>query len=150
MSRSLKKGPFTDDHLIKKVEALNTKNQKTVVKTWSRRSTIVPDFIGIRSPCITARSSFRCTSPKTWSATSWANSHPPAPSKVTRLNRTKRRRSKQPWRRSNSKFWRKREARYVRVSPQKARLVVDMIRGRQAGDAINILSARQQAHCAGG
>jgi small subunit ribosomal protein S19 len=46
MSRSLKKGPFTDNHLIKKVEALNVKSQKTVVKTWSRRSTIVPDFIG--------------------------------------------------------------------------------------------------------
>lgn len=46
MSRSAKKGPFTDDYLIKKVETLNTNNQKTVVKTWSRRSTIVPDFIG--------------------------------------------------------------------------------------------------------
>jgi len=46
MSRSLKKGPFTDDHLIKKVDTLNTNNQKSVVRTWSRRSTIVPDFIG--------------------------------------------------------------------------------------------------------
>ena len=46
MSRSLKKGPFVDDHLAKKVEALNDKNQKTVVKTWSRRSTILPEFIG--------------------------------------------------------------------------------------------------------
>jgi small subunit ribosomal protein S19 len=46
MSRSLKKGPFTDDHLIKKVETLNTNNQKQVVRTWSRRSTIVPEFIG--------------------------------------------------------------------------------------------------------
>jgi small subunit ribosomal protein S19 len=46
MGRSLKKGPFTDDHLAKKVGDLNEKNQKTVVKTWSRRSTIVPDFIG--------------------------------------------------------------------------------------------------------
>ncbi len=46
MGRSLKKGPFTDNHLIKKVEVLNAKSQKTVVKTWSRRSTIVPDFIG--------------------------------------------------------------------------------------------------------
>jgi small subunit ribosomal protein S19 len=46
MSRSLKKGPFTDDHLAKKVGVLNTNNQKTVVKTWSRRSTIIPDFIG--------------------------------------------------------------------------------------------------------
>jgi small subunit ribosomal protein S19 len=46
MGRSLKKGPFTDTHLSKKVEVLNGKSQKTVVKTWSRRSTIVPDFIG--------------------------------------------------------------------------------------------------------
>jgi small subunit ribosomal protein S19 len=46
MSRSLKKGPFTDNHLTLKVAAVNTKTQKTVIKTWSRRSTIVPDFIG--------------------------------------------------------------------------------------------------------
>jgi small subunit ribosomal protein S19 len=46
MSRSLKKGPFTDTHLILKVEVLNARNQKTVIRTWSRRSTIVPDFIG--------------------------------------------------------------------------------------------------------
>jgi small subunit ribosomal protein S19 len=46
MGRSLKKGPFTDDHLLKKVEVLVAKNQKSVIKTWSRRSTIVPDFIG--------------------------------------------------------------------------------------------------------
>ncbi len=46
MGRSLKKGPFIDNYLIKKVEDLNSKNQKNVVKTWSRRSTIAPDFIG--------------------------------------------------------------------------------------------------------
>ena len=46
MSRSLKKGPFTDDHLAKKVADMNAKNEKKVVRTWSRRSTIIPDFIG--------------------------------------------------------------------------------------------------------
>jgi len=46
MGRSLKKGPFTDDHLYKKVAAMNEKNEKKVVKTWSRRSTISPEFIG--------------------------------------------------------------------------------------------------------
>jgi small subunit ribosomal protein S19 len=46
MSRSLKKGPFTDDHLMIKVAALNEKNEKKVIKTWSRRSTIRPEFIG--------------------------------------------------------------------------------------------------------
>jgi small subunit ribosomal protein S19 len=46
MSRSLKKGPFTDSHLAVKIAKLNDKSQKTVVKTWSRRSTIVPEFVG--------------------------------------------------------------------------------------------------------
>jgi len=46
MGRSLKKGPFADDHLMKKVVELNDKNEKKVIKTWSRRSTIFPDFIG--------------------------------------------------------------------------------------------------------
>jgi small subunit ribosomal protein S19 len=46
MPRSLKKGPFIDAHLKLKVEALNTRNEKKVVKTWSRRSTILPEMIG--------------------------------------------------------------------------------------------------------
>ena len=46
MSRSLKKGPFIDDHLLKKVEELNEKNEKKVLKTWSRRSTIFPELVG--------------------------------------------------------------------------------------------------------
>ncbi|ASS68210.1 MULTISPECIES: 30S ribosomal protein S19 [Paenibacillus] len=46
MGRSLKKGPFIDGYLLKKVEELNAANKKTVIKTWSRRSTIFPQFIG--------------------------------------------------------------------------------------------------------
>jgi small subunit ribosomal protein S19 len=46
MGRSLKKGPFVDDHLMKKVEALNAAGDKKVIKTWSRRSTIFPEFVG--------------------------------------------------------------------------------------------------------
>ena len=46
MARSLKKGPFVDAHLMKKVEALNESGKREVIKTWSRRSTIYPDFIG--------------------------------------------------------------------------------------------------------
>ncbi len=45
-SRSIKKGPFTDEHLMKKVEALNAAGEKKVVKTWSRRSMIQPEFVG--------------------------------------------------------------------------------------------------------
>ena len=46
MPRSLKKGQFVDDHLLKKVDALNEANKKTVIKTWSRRSMIIPSMIG--------------------------------------------------------------------------------------------------------
>ena len=46
MSRSLKKGPFVADHLMRKVEALNAKGEKQVIKTWSRASTILPEMIG--------------------------------------------------------------------------------------------------------
>ncbi|XJS10278.1 30S ribosomal protein S19 [Aerococcaceae bacterium WGS1372] len=47
MSRSLKKGPFVDAHLMKKVEAQEEAQKKQVIKTWSRRSTIFPNFIGL-------------------------------------------------------------------------------------------------------
>lgn len=47
MPRSLKKGPFIDHHLMKKVEAALEKNDKRPIKTWSRRSTIFPDFVGL-------------------------------------------------------------------------------------------------------
>ena len=46
MPRSLKKGPFVDEHLLNKVDAQNEAGTKQVIKTWSRRSTILPDFIG--------------------------------------------------------------------------------------------------------
>ena len=46
MPRSLKKGPFVDDHLIKKVDAQNDRGTKNVIKTWSRRLTVTPEMIG--------------------------------------------------------------------------------------------------------
>jgi len=46
MGRSLKKGPFVDDYLLKKVEAQSGSTKKIVIKTWSRRSTIFPQFVG--------------------------------------------------------------------------------------------------------
>ena len=46
MSRSIKKGPFVDAKLLKSVEALNDANEKKVIKTWSRSSTIFPQFVG--------------------------------------------------------------------------------------------------------
>ena len=47
MARSLKKGPFADASLLKKVDAMNASGDKSVIKTWSRRSTILPQFVGL-------------------------------------------------------------------------------------------------------
>ncbi len=46
MARSLKKGPFVDTHLQKKVDEMNRQNDRKIIKTWSRRSTVTPDFVG--------------------------------------------------------------------------------------------------------
>ena len=46
MARSVKKGPFVDDHLMKKVEEMNRQRDKKVIKSWSRRSTVIPDMVG--------------------------------------------------------------------------------------------------------
>ncbi|HEY1204050.1 MAG: 30S ribosomal protein S19 [Bryobacteraceae bacterium] len=46
MGRSVHKGPFTDGHLVVKVQAMNARNEKRVIRTWSRRSTVLPEFVG--------------------------------------------------------------------------------------------------------
>ncbi len=46
MARSLKKGPYLDQRLLKRIQDLNTSGERTVIKTWSRRTTISPDFVG--------------------------------------------------------------------------------------------------------
>lgn len=47
MARSIKKGPFCDDHLVKKVQTARQTQDRKVIKTWSRRSTVLPDFVGL-------------------------------------------------------------------------------------------------------
>ena len=47
MARSVKKGPFVDQHLLKKIDTAKSANDKRPIKTWSRRSTILPDFVGL-------------------------------------------------------------------------------------------------------
>ncbi|MBV1774865.1 30S ribosomal protein S19 [Burkholderiaceae bacterium DAT-1] len=47
MARSIKKGPFVDAHLLKKIETVRATNDKRPIKTWSRRSTVLPDFVGL-------------------------------------------------------------------------------------------------------
>ena len=70
MSRSLKKGPYVEERLLKRIQELNAQGQKRVLKTWSRSSTIFPrwwDIIAVQ----TDASMCPYISPKTWSVTSW-------------------------------------------------------------------------------
>ena len=66
MGRSLKKGPFVDEHLMKKVEAQANDEKKKVIKTWSRRSTIFPSFIGYTIAVMMDVNTYLFTSKKTW------------------------------------------------------------------------------------
>src|ERR1700721_2858973 len=118
MGRSLHKGPFVDDHLMKKVETMNTANEKKVVKTWSRRSTIVPEVIG-HTLAVHNGNKFIPVY-----ITENMVGHKLGEFSPTRLFKAHEAKA---------------EARYIRTSPQKGRLVIDLIRGQRAGDAINIL-----------
>ena len=73
MSRSTKKGPYVLPSLYKKVEAMNEAGKKSVVKTWSRSSTIFPEFVGHTFAVHDGRKHVPCTSPRTWLATSSAS-----------------------------------------------------------------------------
>ena len=89
MARSLKKGPFIDASLLKKVDAVVKNGDKTVIKTWSRRSTIFPRWLVLQSLFMTEEDMFRYMLPRIWLDTSLANSLLPEPTEVT--VRTKRR-----------------------------------------------------------
>ena len=81
MSRSVKKGPYVAPELLKRVEEMNKKGEKNVLKTWSRSSTIFPAFVGhtITMAAVMCPSMSR----RTWWVTSWVSSLPPGPSVVT-------------------------------------------------------------------
>ena len=66
MARSLKKGPFADESLLKKVDAMNASGDKSVIKTWSRRSTIFPSFVGHTIAVHEEESMFRYMLQRTW------------------------------------------------------------------------------------
>lgn len=83
MPRSLKKGPFVDDHLLKKVDVQNEKNTKQVIKTWSRRSTIIPDFIGHTFAVHDGRKHVPVFVTESMVGHKLGSSRPPAPSRDT-------------------------------------------------------------------
>ena len=88
MGRSIKKGPYVDSNLEEKILAINEGTaKKGVIKTWSRRSTITPDFVGHTLAVHNGNKFIPVYVRSSWSATSWVNSRPPGTSKDIRARR---------------------------------------------------------------
>lgn len=73
MARSVWKGPFVDSYLLKKAEVAQASGRNDVIKIWSRRSTILPQFVGLTLGSITARNIFRLLYQKIWLAINLVN-----------------------------------------------------------------------------
>ena len=156
MPRSLKKGPFVDDHLMKKVDAENDKGTHNVIKTWSRRSMIVPAMIGHTIAVHDGRKHVPVFVTDSMVGHKLGSSPRPAPTAgtsrttgrdavadvpTTERRRTSARRESllgdQPGAFAS--------ARFVRITPMKARRVVDMVRGLPVDDALALLQFAPQA-----
>ena len=83
MGRSIKKGPFVQAALLKHVEAMNASGKKQVIKTWSRASTIFPEFVGHTFAVHDGRKHVPVYVTEDMVGTSWVSSFPPVPSRAT-------------------------------------------------------------------
>ena len=140
MPRSLKKGPFVDDHLLVKVVEMNKRNEKRVIKTWSRRSTIIPEMVGHTIAVHDGRKHVPVY------VTESMVGHKLGEFAPTRAFRThggsaERRRRLGRWLRKIAPDAQEAiaTAKFIRMSPTKARQVVDLIRGRHVDDARRVL-----------
>ena len=163
MARSIKKGPFVDHHLVKKVETAQKTNDKRPIKTWSRRSTILPDFVGLTiavhngkqhvpvyvtenmvghklgefSHTRIFKGHSKAGSAQAAAAAAAAaadrKSTPTPGAPAAAGPRQRRRRREGDGMNTTAKL------RGVRLSAQKGRLVADLIRGKQVEQALNIL-----------
>ncbi|OWK24057.1 hypothetical protein AJ87_27575 [Rhizobium yanglingense] len=138
MARSVWKGPFVDGYLLKKAEKVREGGRAEVIKIWSRRSTILPQFVGLTFGSTTAASMFRSASMKTWSVTNSVNSLRPGPITVTvRTRRQRGSNNGQGKSRTPAEGQRGASSRpTLRVSPQKLNLVAAAIRGKKVDRAL--------------
>ena len=135
MTRSVWKGPFVDGYLLKKAEAARGSGRNDVIKTWSRRSTIMPQFVGLTFGVHNGQKHVPVLCPRTWSATSSASSRRPAISPATPPTRRRRGSSmgkdKEPPRASPTT--RPRRGPHAARRARKLNLVAQSIRGKKVG-----------------
>ena len=149
MPRSLKKGPFVDDHLLKKVDALNEKGEKKVIKTWSRRSTIIPEMVGHtiavhdgrkHVPGVRHRGDGRPQARRVQ-----PHPHLPVPRRHGEAGERSTLMANGSGTKTNERPGTRASVRYLRVSAYKAREVLDLIRGLHVDDADGILEFTDRA-----
>src|ERR1051325_2171255 len=136
MGRSVQKGPFTDTHLESKLTALTAANEKKVVRTWSRRSTILPEFVGHTIAVHNGKKFIPVYITENMVGHKLGEF---SPTRTFKGHSVKAATEKSAKPALEEAMQSKAEARYIRISPQKARLVVDLIRGKQAGAALTTL-----------
>ena len=134
MPRSLKKGPFVDDHLLKKVDALNATSEKRVIKTWSRRSTVIPDMVGHTIAVHDGRKHVPVYVTESMVGHKLGEFPPPGPSGTTPA-RNGRRGADMPGVKTNEVAGTRAVLRHYRMSATKARQVLDLVsrQGRRPG-----------------
>ena len=136
MSRSIKKGPFVDGHLLKKVEAARAAKDKRPIKTWSRRSTVLPDFVGLTIAVHNGKQHMPVY------VTENMVGHKLGEFALTRTfkGHAADKKAAAPRRSRRATMETTASVRGVRLSAQKGRLVADLIRGKPVDKALNILA----------
>ncbi|CAM5542486.1 hypothetical protein SALBM311S_06457 [Streptomyces alboniger] len=150
MPRSLKKGPFVDDHLLKKVDVQNEAGSKNVIKTWSRRSMIVPAMLGHTIAVHNGKTHIPVFVTESMVGHKLGEF---SPTRTFRGHVKDDRKSKRREQRGGmtmtdtgrTTMEARAQARYIRVTPMKARRVVDLIRGMDATEAQAVLRFAPQA-----
>ena len=143
MSRSLKKGPFVDVPLLEKIEVMNRTNEKKVIKTWSRRSTVVPEMVGHTLAVHNGKKFIPVYVTENMVGHKLGEFAPTRQFKghTTKADKAAAVAAPRGWRRQGRRVMVQAEAtaKYIRTSAQKAGLVLDLIRGRDVNHALATL-----------
>ncbi len=137
MGRSLKKGPFIDLHLLEKVEAMNRESEKKVIKTWSRRSTVVPEMVGHTIAVHNGKKFIPVYITENMVGEKLGRVR--ADAALPRAHDEGREGGADGWAGRQVMADAQATARYIRTSAQKAKLVLDQIRGRDVTRALATL-----------
>jgi small subunit ribosomal protein S19 len=140
MPRSLKKGAFVDDHLLKKVDALNSTNERRVIRTWSRRSTVIPDMVGHTIAVHDGRKHVPVYVTESMVGHKLGEF---APTRTFRYHAGQERSGRRwvPGVKTNERPGTRAVLRHYRMSASKVRQVLDLIRGEDITTAHEILSS---------